>query len=64
MIFGAAGSGKTSVGLHRFAYLLYRNRDHLKAKNFEIISRNEIFASYISDILPELGEEDAHWYRL
>ena len=60
VIFGAAGSGKTSVGLHRFAYLLYRNRDHLNAKNFEIISRNEIFASYISDILPELGEEDAH----
>lgn len=60
VIFGAAGSGKTSVGLHRFAYLLYRNRDRLKAQNFEIISRNGIFASYIADILPELGEEDAH----
>lgn len=60
VIFGAAGSGKTSVGLHRFAYLLYRNRDRLNTKNFEIISRNGIFASYIADILPELGEEDAH----
>ncbi len=60
IIFGAAGSGKTSVGLHRFAYLLYRNRDRLTSKHFEIISRNGVFASYIADILPELGEEDAH----
>ena len=59
VIFGAAGSGKTSVGLHRFAYLLYRNRERLSSKNFEIVSRNGVFASYIADILPELGEEDA-----
>ena len=59
IIFGAAGSGKTSVGLHRFAYLLYKNRERLNARNFEIISRNGVFRSYIADILPELGEEDA-----
>lgn len=59
IIFGPAGSGKTSVGLHRFAYLLYRNRGRLTTNNFEIISRNGVFSSYISDILPELGEEDA-----
>ena len=40
VIFGPAGSGKTSVGIHRFAYLLYRYRDHLSNKNFLILSRN------------------------
>ena len=59
VIFGPAGSGKTSVGIHRFAYLLYRYRDHLSNKNFLILSRNGMFSSYIGDILPELGEEDA-----
>lgn len=59
LILGPAGSGKTSVGLHRFAYLLYRHRDSLNNKNFLIISRNGMFSSYIGDILPELGEEDA-----
>ncbi len=59
VIFGPAGSGKTSVGIHRFAYLLYRFRDHLSNKNFVILSRNGMFSSYIGDILPELGEEDA-----
>ena len=59
LILGPAGSGKTSVGLHRFAYLLYRYRGSLSNKNFLIISRNGMFSSYIGDILPELGEEDA-----
>lgn len=59
LILGPAGSGKTSVGLHRFAYLLYRYRASLSNKNFLIISRNGMFSSYIGDILPELGEEDA-----
>lgn len=57
-VFGPAGSGKTSVGLHRLAYLLYHNRDKLAAKNIVIVANNEIFSSYISNILPNLGEEE------
>lgn len=55
---GCAGSGKTSVALHRIAYLLYHNRDKLSAAQVLILSPNSIFADYISRILPELGEEN------
>jgi len=55
---GCAGSGKTSVALHRIAYLLYHNRKNLKASQILILSPNGIFADYISRILPELGEEN------
>lgn len=58
VIQGCAGSGKTSVALHRIAYLLYHNRDTLNASNVLILSPNGIFADYISHILPELGEEN------
>lgn len=58
VIQGVAGSGKTSVALHRIAYLLYHNRESLKSKNVLILSPNGIFADYISHILPELGEEN------
>lgn len=58
MIQGSAGSGKTSIALHRIAYILYRHRHHLNAKNMVIFSPNEIFNDYISDVLPELGEEN------
>lgn len=54
---GCAGSGKTSVALHRIAYLLYHNRKNLKASQVLILSPNSIFSDYISHILPELGEE-------
>lgn len=54
---GCAGSGKTSVALHRIAYLLYHNRKSLKAAQVLILSPNSIFGDYISRILPELGEE-------
>lgn len=58
VIQGAAGSGKTSIALHRIAYLLYHDRDNLKSSNVLILSPNGVFADYISHILPELGEEN------
>ena len=58
VIQGAAGSGKTSIALHRIAYLLYHDRDRLKSSNVLILSPNSVFADYISHILPELGEEN------
>lgn len=57
VIQGAAGSGKTSIALHRIAYLLYHDREHLKSSNILILSPNSVFSDYISHILPELGEE-------
>lgn len=57
IIQGVAGSGKTSIALHRIAYLLYRFKDKLSAKNVTIISPNRVFGDYISNVLPELGEE-------
>lgn len=58
VIQGAAGSGKTSVALHRIAYLLYHDRAHLKSSNILVLSPNGVFSDYISHILPELGEEN------
>lgn len=58
IIQGAAGSGKTSVALHRIAYLLYHDRQNLKSSNILILSPNSVFSDYISHILPELGEEN------
>ncbi|MGL4570620.1 MAG: HelD family protein [Clostridium sp.] len=55
-IQGAAGSGKTSIALHRAAYILYKYRKELSPENILIFSPNEVFAEYISDVLPELGE--------
>ena len=57
-IQGVAGSGKTSVALHRIAYLLYHDREHLNSSNILILSPGGVFADYISHILPELGEEN------
>ena len=58
IIQGVAGSGKTSIALHRVAYLLYRYNGTLKSENFMIISPNIVFSDYISGVLPELGEDN------
>ncbi|NDV97355.1 helicase [Dysgonomonas sp. 521] len=57
IIQGVAGSGKTSIALHRIAYLLYTFKDSLSSKDILILSPNKVFADYISNVLPELGEE-------
>lgn len=58
IIQGVAGSGKTSVALHRIAFLLYRFKENIGADEILIISPNKVFADYISGVLPELGEEN------
>ncbi|KAJ51589.1 helicase [Clostridium tetanomorphum DSM 665] len=55
---GVAGSGKTTVALHRVAYLLYRYKDKLAPKDMLIIAPNKIFLDYISDVLPNLGVDN------
>lgn len=57
IVQGAAGSGKTSAALQRVAYLLYRHRHLLNEENMLLFSPNELFSSYVSEVLPELGEE-------
>lgn len=57
IIQGAAGSGKTSIAMHRIAYLLYKYKGTIDAEDILIISPNNVFAHYISQVLPELGEE-------
>lgn len=58
IVQGPAGSGKTSVALHRIAYLLYKHRDKITPQNIVIFSPNDIFNEYISNVLPELGEDN------
>lgn len=58
VVQGVAGSGKTSIALHRIAFLLYQNRNNLKSSEVLIISPNTIFSDYISNVLPELGEQN------
>lgn len=57
VIQGVAGSGKTSIALHRIAYLLYRQKERLSSSSVVILSPNKVFSDYISNVLPELGEE-------
>lgn len=56
---GAPGTGKTAVGLHRAAYLLYAHRDQLTRQGVLVVGPNESFLRYIADVLPALGEIDA-----
>ncbi|MGH3445245.1 MAG: HelD family protein [Nocardioidaceae bacterium] len=56
---GAPGTGKTAVGLHRAAYLLYAHRDQLSRQGVLVVGPNASFLRYIGDVLPALGEIDA-----
>jgi DNA helicase-2/ATP-dependent DNA helicase PcrA len=58
VVQGAAGGGKTTIALHRIAYLLYNHENTLSPKNFMIIAPNRFFLSYISEVLPDLGVEN------
>lgn len=59
IVQGVAGSGKTSIALHRIAFLLYEGLNtNLQSKDVIIISPNSVFSHYISSVLPELGEEN------
>lgn len=58
VVEGAAGSGKTSVALHRIAFILYRYRNYINNKNIIIFSPNKVFSEYISEVLPSLGEDN------
>ncbi len=64
VIQGAAGSGKTSVALHRIAYLLYHDRKNLKSSDILILSPNSVFSDYISHILPESGKTSVALHRI
>lgn len=58
IVHGAAGSGKTSAALQRIAYLLYKYRDSMSADQIILFSPNSLFNNYVSNVLPELGEEN------
>lgn len=58
IIQGVAGSGKTTVALHRIAYLIYNNRENIKPEQYLIIGPNKFFVNYISGVLPDLDVED------
>lgn len=57
---GPAGSGKTSVALHRIAYLLYADKENLNKTNMLILSPNDTFSDYIGDVLPQMGEDNVY----
>lgn len=63
VVQGVAGSGKSSVALHRIAYLMYQGfNTKLSANNIIVISPNPLFSKYISNVLPELGEDNINEY--
>ena len=62
IIQGVAGSGKTTIALHRIAYLIYRYEKNFNPENFMIIAPNRFFLNYISNVLPDLGVENVKQY--
>lgn len=55
IVQGSAGSGKTTIALHRLAYLIYRYKETMESKDILVLAPNKLFLDYISDILPSLG---------
>ena len=62
IIQGVAGSGKTTIALHRIAYLIYKYEKNFNPENFMIIAPNRFFLNYISNVLPDLGVENVKQY--
>ena len=58
IVQGSAGSGKTTVALHRLAYLIYRYRETMKGEEILVLAPNTLFLDYISEILPSLGAQE------
>ena len=58
LVRGVAGSGKTSVLLQRIAFLLFRDRESLRADQVYLVTPNPVFKKYIANVLPELGEKN------
>ncbi|NMM62768.1 AAA family ATPase [Clostridium sp. P21] len=55
IVQGSAGSGKTTVALHRLAYLIYKYKEKLNGEDILVIAPNKLFLDYISEVLPDLG---------
>ncbi len=62
IVQGVAGSGKTTIALHRIAYLIYNCDKEFNPEDFMIIAPNKFFLNYISNVLPDLGVEDVKQY--
>ena len=62
IVQGVAGSGKTTIALHRIAYLIYKYEKEFNPDNFMIIAPNKFFLNYISNVLPDLGVENVRQY--
>lgn len=60
IVQGSAGSGKTTIALHRLAYLIYRYKENMKGDEILVLAPNKLFLNYISDILPSLGAEEVN----
>lgn len=58
IVQGSAGSGKTTIALHRLAYLIYRYKDSMKGDDILVLAPNKLFLDYISETLPNLGAEE------
>lgn len=60
IVQGSAGSGKTTIALHRLAYLIYRYKENMKGDEILVLAPNKLFMNYISDILPSLGADEVN----